>query len=91
MPEHDLVDILGGDPGVGQRLAGHPHDQAFDAFAIKLTEGGMRPTDDCCGHRCLPIYLAAVCRTLVALVGNAGQVTMNSAGGGAGFASQCKA
>ena len=54
MAEHDLVDVLGGDPGIGQRLAGDPHDQAFDALAIKLTEGGMGPTDNACGHRSLP-------------------------------------
>ena len=49
--EHDLVDVLGRDPGVGQRLAGDAHDQAFDSLAIKLTEGGMGPTDNGCGHR----------------------------------------
>ena len=37
---------LARDAGVGQRLAGDPHDQAFDALAIKLTEGGMGPADD---------------------------------------------
>ena len=28
MPEHDLVDIGGGDAGIGQRLIRHAHDQA---------------------------------------------------------------
>ncbi len=38
MTEHDFIDILGLDPGVGQSLRRYPHDQAFDGLAIKLTE-----------------------------------------------------
>ena len=55
MPEHDLVDVLGRDAGIGQRLAGHPHDQAFDALTAELSEGGMGPADDTGGHRSLPL------------------------------------
>ena len=46
MPEHDLVDVFGGDTGVGQRLAGDPHDQAFDGFTAEFTEGSMGPPDN---------------------------------------------
>ncbi len=53
MAEHDLVDVLGRDAGMAQRLAGNLHDKAFDALAIKLTEGGVGPTDDAGGHRSL--------------------------------------
>src|SRR5665213_2146721 len=64
MPEHDLVDVLGGNARVGQRLAGNTHDQAFNALTIKLTERGVSPADDCRGHCTL------LCRTLVALIGD---------------------
>jgi hypothetical protein len=66
--QHDLVDVLGLDTGVGQGLAGDAHDQAFDGLAVKLTEGGVGPTDNGCRHRCLPERRC--CRTLVVLVGD---------------------
>ena len=54
MPEHDFVDILGGDAGVLERVAGHLHDQALDRLVLKLAEGTVGPTDDGCGHNCSP-------------------------------------
>ena len=50
MPEHDLVDVFCGDSGVGQRLAGNLHDQAFDRFTGKFAEGSVGPTDDTGRH-----------------------------------------
>jgi hypothetical protein len=59
--EHDLVDVFGLNAGVGQRFAGHFHDQAFHGFAGKLAEGGMRPTHDAGCH----VALLAEFRTLL--------------------------
>ena len=52
MAEHDLVDVLGCNAGVGERLARHPHDQALDRFTGELAEWRMRPSYDagCHGH-----------------------------------------
>ena len=50
MAEHDLVDLLRLDPGVGERLLGDAHDQAFDGFAFELAERRMGPANDACGH-----------------------------------------
>ena len=83
MPEHDLVDVLGGNAGVGQRFVRHAHDQAFDALAGQFTEGCMGPADNRRCHRSL------LCRTLVALIAEG--VTDNSRGSGSGgFASHIK-
>jgi hypothetical protein len=42
MAEHDLVDIGGGDAGIGQRLVGDAHDQALDAVSVmSLAEGAV--------------------------------------------------
>ena len=48
--EQDLVDVLGRDPGVGQRLVRDPDDQAFQGLVVELSEGRMRPTHDAGGH-----------------------------------------
>src|SRR6476659_4927291 len=50
MPEHDLVDIRGGDPGIGKRLGRHPHDQALDGLTLETPEGGVCPANDASGH-----------------------------------------
>jgi|SRR5712672_76157 hypothetical protein len=50
MPEHDLVDVRGNDPGIGERLGGDPHDQALDALALEAPEGGVSPANDASGH-----------------------------------------
>ena len=55
MAEHDLVDIGRADAGVRQRFARHPHDQAFERFAVEPAELGMRPTDDASRHGDLPV------------------------------------
>ena len=62
--KHDLVDVLGSDAGVSQRIAGHPHDQAFDGLTTQFTKGGVGPPDNTGRHCCL------LCRTLVAFLGN---------------------
>ena len=48
--EHDLVDVRGLDPGVGQRAVGDPHDQALDRLAVEPAEGRMRPAHDAARH-----------------------------------------
>jgi hypothetical protein len=50
--EHDLIDIARFDPGIGNRLARHFDDQAFDRFAGELAERCMRPAHDARGHNC---------------------------------------
>ncbi len=50
MPEHDLVDVFCGDPGVSQRLARNFHDQTFERFTGKLAEWTVCPTDDTGRH-----------------------------------------
>ncbi len=50
MAEHDLVDVLGGNRGVGERVAGDPSDKALDGFAVKFAEWAMRPSHDAGGH-----------------------------------------
>ena len=50
MPEHDLVDIGGGNPGVGERLLGDAHDQALDRLALEPAEGRMSPANDASRH-----------------------------------------
>ncbi len=54
MTEHDLVDVLGGDTGVGQRLVGNLARSGFRRVSpVKFTEGGVGPADDAGGHRSL--------------------------------------
>ncbi len=50
MPEHDLVDIARLKACVGDGVAGHRYDHAFDGFIRMLAEGRVRPADDCGGH-----------------------------------------
>src|SRR5690242_19485615 len=50
MPEHDLVDIRGGNPGIGERLGRDPDDQALDGLALEAPEGGVSPANDASGH-----------------------------------------
>jgi len=33
MAQHDFIDVLGGNRGIGERIAGDPHDQAFNGLA----------------------------------------------------------
>jgi hypothetical protein len=63
MAEQDLVDVLGRDPGVGQRLIGDPDDKALHGLCIELAERRVGPTDDAGGHggvlsRCRPLNVA---------------------------------
>ena len=50
MTEHDLVDVAGGDAGIGQRLLRDPHDQALDRLAFEAAERGMGPAHDASSH-----------------------------------------
>jgi hypothetical protein len=34
MAEHDLIDIGGGNAGIGERIPGDPYDQALDRLAL---------------------------------------------------------
>ena len=54
MPEDDLVDLLGADARMVERLAADLDDEALERLAVELAEGRMRPADDACRHRCLP-------------------------------------
>ncbi len=55
MTEHDLVDILRRDAGIGQRLAGDVDDETFDRFAGELAERRVGPTYDASGHVRFPL------------------------------------
>ena len=74
MTEDDLVDIRSRNAGIRERLAGDPHNQAFDALPVKLAERGVGPADNTGGHRML------LCRTLVALLGDAGLILFRCRG-----------
>src|SRR3954471_19200197 len=50
MPKHDLVDIRGGNPGIGERLGRDPHDQALDGLALEAPEGGVSAANNASGH-----------------------------------------
>ena len=50
MAEHDLVDVLGGETGIGQRFARDLDDEAFDGFVGELAERCVGPTHDAGGH-----------------------------------------
>src|SRR5258706_14057138 len=50
MPEHDLVDIAGGDPSIGERLGRDPHDQTLDRLSLEATKGGVSPANNASGH-----------------------------------------
>ena len=50
MPEHDLVDIGGGNAGVRQRFVGDADHEALDGLGIELAERRMRPSDDAGCH-----------------------------------------
>src|SRR5262249_60758854 len=68
MPEDDLVDIGGGNPGIGERLARNPHDQALDALALEATERSVSPANDASGHGdLLGSTLNVISRTLSSL------------------------
>ena len=56
MAEHDFVDVAGGDPGIGERLGRHPHDQALDRLALETAEGGVGPANDASGHGGLLLF-----------------------------------
>src|SRR6202171_5597674 len=59
MPEHDLVDIAGGNTGVSERLVGDADHQALHGLGIELAERRMRPSDDAGCHGCSPIIAAS--------------------------------
>src|SRR3569833_7572 len=44
MPEHDLVDVLGRNAGVGQRIGRNLHHQAFAGLRVELAEWRVRPS-----------------------------------------------
>jgi hypothetical protein len=50
VPEHDLVDVAGVDPGIGQCPLRNPYDQTFERLAFEAAEGSMGPTHDTSGH-----------------------------------------
>jgi hypothetical protein len=50
MPEHDLVDVAGGNAGIGQRIDGDLHHEALDGLGIELAERRVRPSDDAGCH-----------------------------------------
>jgi hypothetical protein len=51
MAEHDLVDVLDAETGVGDRLARDLPDQGFDVVLLVPAEGRMAPADDTGGHQ----------------------------------------
>ena len=46
-PEKDLVDVGGGNPGIGQRALRHLDDQRFDVAPVMLAEFACAPTRRC--------------------------------------------
>jgi hypothetical protein len=46
MAEHDLIDLVGGDAGIDQRVGRDRDDQALDGLGILLAERRMRPAND---------------------------------------------
>jgi hypothetical protein len=56
MAEHDFVDVAGGDPGIGERLRRHPHDQALDRLSLEPAEGGVGPANDASRHGSLLLF-----------------------------------
>src|SRR2546430_17618372 len=50
MPEHDFVDVFGGDAGVGQRIGRDLDYEALDGFRVELAERRVRPSDDAGCH-----------------------------------------
>ena len=50
MAEHDLIDVLGSNAGVGKRAVGDPRHQALDRFTFELAERRVRPANDACRH-----------------------------------------
>jgi hypothetical protein len=50
MAEQDLVDLLGADAGMVERLIRDPDDQAFDGLVVELAEFAVSPADDAGGH-----------------------------------------
>src|SRR5262249_37511380 len=65
MAEHDLVDVLGGNCGIGKGIARDSHDKALDGFAGELAKRTMCPSYDAGGHY-LSIAESLHCRILVA-------------------------
>src|SRR5712691_8033964 len=55
MAEHDLVDVARLDPGIGQRLARDPDDQALDRLAFEAPELRVRPAHDASRHGRPPV------------------------------------
>ncbi len=50
MAEQDLVHIARLNPGIRERIRGHPHDQAFDGLGVEFSKGTMSEPDDTGGH-----------------------------------------
>ena len=56
MAEHDFVDVGGGDPGIGERLRRHPHDQTLERLALEAAKGGVGPANDASSHDGLQLF-----------------------------------
>jgi hypothetical protein len=54
MADEDAVDILGLDPGIGERRADDLQHQRLDIFALVLAEGRVGPADDAACHDMSP-------------------------------------
>ncbi len=50
MPEHDFIDVAGGNAGIGQRLGRDLHHEALDGFGVEFSERRVRPSDDAGCH-----------------------------------------
>ena len=50
MSEHDLVDVVRAESGVGDRIGRHLDDQRLDVLGLVPAEWRVAPADDACGH-----------------------------------------
>ena len=56
MAEHDLVDVCGGNAGIGQRIGRNLDHEALDGFRVELAEWRVRPSDDAGCHGRSPCF-----------------------------------
>ena len=56
MAEHDLVDVCGGNAGIGQRIGRDLDHEALDGFGVELAEWRVRPSDDAGCHGRSPCF-----------------------------------
>ena len=59
MAEHDLVDVCGGNAGIGQRIGRNLDHEALDGFGVELAEWRVRPSDDAGCHGRSPCFGSA--------------------------------